>query len=178
MCGPGLAVDFDPLQLVIDVAALGITGYRAGDWMRSYRQIDLHVCDHRRVTAQLTHADDRSSAETLVHGLRDLADVAPELSPAPQVDVPDPAELRLEQAISPRAAFFGRIEQVPASAAVGRITAEMLTPYPPGIPAAVPGERLTEPVVAYLRTGVEAGMLIPDAVDPKLETVRVVAESA
>src|SRR5581483_1009788 len=115
----------DPLQLVIDVEALGITGYRAGDWMRSYRQIDLHVCDHRRVSAQLTHADDRNTAETLVRALRDLADVAPELSPAPRVNVPDPAELRLEQVLSPRDAFFGRVEQVPTAQAAGQITAEM-----------------------------------------------------
>lgn len=52
----------------------------------------------------------------------------------------------------------------------------MLTPYPPGIPAAVPGERLTEAVVDYLRSGVEAGMLVPDAADPQLRTVRVVIE--
>ncbi len=51
----------------------------------------------------------------------------------------------------------------------------MITPYPPGIPAVLPGERLTEPVLRYLRTGLEAGMYLPDPTDPDLETVRVVA---
>jgi hypothetical protein len=40
----------------------------------------------------------------------------------------------------PRDAFFGRTEPVPAERAAGRAVAEMLTPYPPGIPVAVPGE--------------------------------------
>jgi hypothetical protein len=49
-------------------------------------------------------------------------------------------------------------------------------PYPPGIPAAVPGERLDAAVVEYLRSGVAAGMNIPDAADTSLTTIRVVAQ--
>ncbi|HET6500740.1 MAG TPA: hypothetical protein VFG87_08240 [Amycolatopsis sp.] len=57
MCGVGRAAGLDPLQLVIDVAGLGTSGFRAADWLRSHRQVDLHVCDHRRTSAQLSHAD-------------------------------------------------------------------------------------------------------------------------
>ncbi len=81
----------------------------------------------------------------------------------------------MEQAAQPRDAFFGPAEDVPAEKAAGRIAAEMITPYPPGIPAVLPGERLTEPVLRYLRTGLDAGMYLPDPTDPDLETVRVVA---
>jgi arginine/lysine/ornithine decarboxylase len=73
----------------------------------------------------------------------------------------------------PRDAFFGRAEQVPAEQAVGRVAAEMLTPYPPGVPAVLPGEVINEAVVEYLRTGLAAGMSIPDAADSELKTVRV-----
>jgi arginine decarboxylase len=52
----------------------------------------------------------------------------------------------------------------------------MLTPYPPGIPVALPGERLSQPVLDYLCTGVQAGMVIPDAADPQLNSVRVMIE--
>lgn len=68
------------------------------------------------------------------------------------------------------------MEDVPPQEAVGRVSAEMITPYPPGIPAVLPGERLTEPVLRYLRSGIEAGMNIPDAVDTRLATVRVMVE--
>ncbi|RBL84194.1 ornithine decarboxylase, partial [Streptomyces cavourensis] len=47
---------------------------------------------------------------------------------------------------------------------------------PPGTPAVLPGERITEPLLRYLRSGVAAGMNVPDTADPKLETVRVCAE--
>jgi arginine decarboxylase len=56
------------------------------------------------------------------------------------------------------------------------VAAEMLTPYPPGIPAALPGERLTGDVLKYLRSGVEAGMVIPDGADPEVKSVRVAVE--
>jgi arginine/lysine/ornithine decarboxylase len=174
--GPSRAADQDPLQLVIDISALGTSGYHAGDWLRAHHRVDLHVCDHRRVSAQLTHADDDVTTGRLLDALSALSAAAADLRPVPPVRLPDPADLRLEQAMLPRDAFFGRTEQVPLERASGRIAAEMLTPYPPGIPAALPGERLDDAVLAYLRSGVEAGMLIPDAADGSARTVRVAIE--
>jgi arginine/lysine/ornithine decarboxylase len=75
----------------------------------------------------------------------------------------------------PRDAFFGTTEQVCRRDAVGRVAAEILTPYPPGVPAVAPGEVITAQVLDYLATGVAAGMLVPDAVDSSLATLRVVA---
>jgi arginine/lysine/ornithine decarboxylase len=175
-CGKGRAAEMDPLQLIIDISALGTTGYRAADWLREHHRIDLHVSDHRRISAQMSHADDERTTGRLVEALRDLARHASGMRPAPGVEIPSPAKLRLEQVMLPRDAFFGRAEQVPWDRAVGRVSAEMLTPYPPGIPAAVPGERLTGAVLRYLRTGVDAGMVVPDAADGTANTVRVVIE--
>jgi lysine decarboxylase len=84
----------------------------------------------------------------------------------------------MEQARLPRDAFFGPTEDVPVGEAAGRIAAEMITPYPPGIPAVLPGERLTKAVLSYLTTGLAAGMNLPDASDPALRTIRVVAGDA
>ncbi|WUR86750.1 hypothetical protein OG967_47205 [Streptomyces phaeochromogenes] len=82
----------------------------------------------------------------------------------------------MDQARLPQDAYFAHHAKVPTAEAVGRIAAEMITPYPPGIPVVLPGERLTEPVLNYLVTGVEAGMYLPDAADGQLKTVRVVEE--
>ncbi|MFI1361288.1 aminotransferase class I/II-fold pyridoxal phosphate-dependent enzyme [Streptomyces sp. NPDC020898] len=181
-CGPGLAHDFDPLPVVMDmggVGGLGTSGYRAADWLRAHHHIDVHLFDHRRLSTQLTHADDERTTARLLTALRDLADhaaVVPALRDAPQVAVPSPAELRTDQALLPRDAYFARHTKVPPAEAAGRIAAEMITPYPPGIPVILPGERLTEPLLTYLTTGVEAGMFLPDAADQRLETVRIVED--
>lgn len=178
--GPGRAAEMDPLQIIIDIEALGVTGYSAADWLREHEGINLHVSDHRRISAQLTYADDEETTRPLLAALRRLSREVTRgneaLDRAGEIRVPTPEELRMELVHLPRDAFFGRTEQVPVDRAAGRVVAEMLTPYPPGIPAALPGERLNTAVLDYLRSGVKAGMVIPDAADPKLESVRVYRE--
>jgi arginine decarboxylase len=180
--GPGGAVELDPLQIIIDISALGVTGYSAADWLRGHHRVNLHVSDHRRISAQLSYADDEESTRPLVTALRRLSEEARrgsgELDRAGEIVVPSPEELRLELVHLPRDAFFGEVEQVPIERAPGRVVAEMLTPYPPGIPVALPGERLNTAVVEYLRSGVKAGMVVPDAADSELNSVRVYRENA
>jgi arginine/lysine/ornithine decarboxylase len=106
--------------------------------------------------------------------LTDLTKQAGTLPPARQVELPSAAELELEPAMLPRDAFFAPKETVPAGQAAGRICAEQITPYPPGIPVIIPGERITAELLDYLRSGVSAGMQLPDAADPALDTIRVV----
>jgi arginine decarboxylase len=77
----------------------------------------------------------------------------------------------------PREAFFGPTESVPADEAPGRIAAELATPYPPGVPVLVPGDLITKEAVEYLRSGVAAGMQLPDPASPSLDTIKVVARS-
>ncbi|WP_445403123.1 aminotransferase class I/II-fold pyridoxal phosphate-dependent enzyme [Streptomyces sp. LE64] len=174
-CGPRLAADLDPLQITIDLTPLGITGYQAADWIREHHRVNLHIADHRRITAQLTHADTPATTGALTAALTELAGHAEHLSHGPSMTVPNPGELRLEQTMLPRDAFFGPIEDTPWDQAAGRVAAEMLTPYPPGIPTVLPGERLNRAVLDYLHSGVAAGMVVPDAADAGLDTVRVVA---
>ncbi len=174
--GPGRAADLDPLPVVIDLTDLGVSGYAAADWLRRHHRLNAHLADHRRISTQLTHADDEWTTAALLEALRDLAAHAADLRPPARVDVPSAARLRLEQTCLPRDAYFGAVADVPVGEAAGRVAAEMLTPYPPGIPVALPGERLTRPVLDYLAAGVRAGMYVPDAADSGLRTVRVLAD--
>ncbi|GAA1566670.1 hypothetical protein [Kribbella karoonensis] len=167
--------DLDRLQIMVDTLDAGLSGYQVSDWLRSERSINVGLSDHRRVVAQFTFADDEKSVERLVDGLADLTRTS---LPSPRsVVLPAPTDLELESVLSPREAFFGVQETVPADAAVGRVAAEQLTPYPPGIPAILPGERITAGVVEYLRSGVAATMAVPDAADPAVRTIRVVRSS-
>ncbi|MFJ2836837.1 aminotransferase class I/II-fold pyridoxal phosphate-dependent enzyme [Nocardia sp. NPDC087230] len=165
--------DLDLLQVLVDVAGTGASGYAAADWLREHRRIDLGLSDHRRVLATLSSADDAATVDALVDALALWRAGLTHPEP-PRIRLPSPEELQLETVMLPRDAFFAPAESVPAERAVGRIAAEQLTPYPPGIPAVVPGERLGEAVIDYLRTGIEAGLNLPDAADPRLRTIRVV----
>ncbi|MBT2479722.1 aminotransferase class I/II-fold pyridoxal phosphate-dependent enzyme [Streptomyces sp. ISL-94] len=171
----GLAADLDPLKIVIDVRELGISGMQAAEWLRAECHVDMGGSDTCRISASITHADDDETEKVLVDALRTLVDRADSIERQPAVHLPAPPALELEQARLPRDAFFGAAEQVPAKDAVGRIAAETISPYPPGVPVVAPGEVITSEVVDYLRSGADHGMLIPDAADPSVKTFRVVA---
>lgn len=165
--------DLDRMQVLIDVSRTGATGYQCADWLRAERSIDVGMSDHRRILATVSTADDRETTRRLLDGLEALCGAAPSFPDSPRIELPSPASLQLETVSSPREAFFGRTEMVPGAHAAGRIAAEQLTPYPPGIPVVVPGERLDAEVIGYLQSGLRAGMAVPDATDSSLDCFRV-----
>jgi arginine decarboxylase len=163
--------EWDPLKLCVDVSELGITGYQALEWFRSEHQLVVQLGDARHVVCSLTYADTDDAIDRLAAAFEALAASPPEPDrPAPRI--PPLEDLNLEQVITPREAFFAETEQV--ADPVGRISAEMISPYPPGVPAILPGERFNHAVVDYLRAGKAAGMTIPDVTDPDLNTFKVV----
>jgi lysine decarboxylase len=169
--------DLDRLQILINLEQLGISGYQAADWLRENCRLDVGLSDHARILATMSMADDERTGRRLVDALEQLTAAAPAFPPPSPVHLPDPSGLELETVDLPRDAFFGPVEVIPAQDAIGRIGAEQITPYPPGIPVIVPGERISAEVIDYLKTGLEAGMVLPDPADPSLDTIRVVARS-
>ncbi|MGY1944342.1 aminotransferase class I/II-fold pyridoxal phosphate-dependent enzyme [Nocardia asiatica] len=176
LLGTEASHDLDRLQVLMDVSGTGASGYQAADWLREHRRLDVGLSDHRRVLATLSLADDKDTIDTLVDGVAAWRDQLTDPRP-PRIHLPAPRDLQLDTVMLPRDAFFGPVEAVDAREAVGRVAAEQLTPYPPGIPVVVPGERIDAAVVDYLRTGLDAGMNVPDATDPELRTIRVVARA-
>ncbi|MDT5338917.1 MAG: arginine decarboxylase [Mycobacterium sp.] len=174
LLGAEASHDLDRLQILIDVSATGCSGYQVADWLREHCRLDLGMSDHRRILATLSFADDTASTERLVDALWRWRKTSETFDKPHAIHLPSPDELELETVMLPRDAFFGPTEMVPSDEAVGRVAAEQVTPYPPGIPAIVPGERLNEPVIDYLRSGAEAGMTLPDPVDPTMRSFRVV----
>jgi lysine decarboxylase len=166
--------DLDRLQILMDIESTGTSGYQGVDWIREHCQLDLHVSDHRRMVATMSFADDDHTVDRLVDALSRWREAARDFETPPQIDLPSPDELELKTVILPRDAFFGATEMVPAEQAAGRVSAEQITPYPPGVPAVVPGEELNDAVISYLRSGADAGMTLPDPSDPDMHYFRVV----
>jgi lysine decarboxylase len=104
------------------------------------------MADQRHVVCILTDGDDDASFQRLRAGLETLG-----LAGAPRPQSPAPALPKLpEQVCSLRAALFSPTEEVPWAQAAGRVAAQALAPYPPGVPVVTPGERIEKKVLAYL----------------------------
>src|SRR5262249_58649100 len=78
-----------------------------------------------------------------------------------------------ETVLSPREAFFADNETASASAAAGRVSAELIAPYPPGVPVLAPGELITADAIESLRQVKADGGRIAYPAHPSLETVQV-----
>lgn len=172
---PGVS-GVDPTHVMIETAGVGLTGYQADDWLRDERHVDVELADHRRIMPLVTFAHGEPEIARLVAALRDLVDERGEPGAGTSVrPLPSRRELRTEQALSPREAFFAPAERVRPADAAGRVSAELVTPYPPGIPAIAPGELYSEAIVAYLEEIVANGAFVEGAADPSLSKLRVVA---
>src|SRR4051812_35107242 len=173
--GPG-AFAFDPTHVTFDVVALGLTGFSAADWLRQHHGIHVEFADHRRVMALITYADSDHNIDRFIEALRALCNAHTDADRGQIPAVAYPGNLRMETVMLPRDAFLGATEMVPWREAAGRVSAEMICPYPPGIPITAPGEQLTDTVIDYLQSLAAAGVMVEGAADETLEELRVAAE--
>jgi arginine decarboxylase len=166
---------YDPLRIVLDVRETGRTGYELAEALR--RAYDVNVELATQVTVVFLVGLGQSP-ETLARLAGDVEEVVKRLAVpgSTAAIVRPPATLTNEMAVSPREAFLGAAEVVPVDAAVGRVSCESIAGYPPGIPALLPGERISAETVGYLREIVASGARLHGASDPAFETVNVLAE--
>ncbi len=168
---------YDPLRLAVDVRGIAASGYELAGMLREIDDINLELYGQHVIVAVFGMGERRlPEARRFVGALREAAArVGPDPGgeSASFAAAPPWGEL----AMTPREAYLGAQEIVPADQAVGRIAAESLATYPPGIPNVLPGERLTAETLAYIRGTLELGGSVRGASDRLLRTVRVVAES-
>lgn len=168
----------DPLRVPIDVSATGVSGH----WIRQ-RLIDVDGIYVEMSTA--------TSLVALIGAGRtpDLDHVHAALVAAVESDeaqaerslgrtagfpaLPAAGPLRL----LPRDAFFAETELVPATQAIGRISADTLAAYPPGIPNVIPGEEITPQTVAFLQAVAASPTgYVRGAVDADVSRFRVIRD--
>jgi arginine/lysine/ornithine decarboxylase len=117
-------------------------------------------------------ADTEKEAERLLGALTELSREYADRAEAAVLPVTTPP--MLSSVLSPREAFFSERESVPLEKAAGRVAAEEIAFYPPGIPAIVPGERITPEAIGYLRETARIGLKVTGPQDPSLSTICVV----
>ena len=173
---PGVAA-WDPLRIVIDVRGTGRTGYDVAAALRSSYDIYVELATHATLVLVLGIAQPTEPLQRLAHEFGEAVSAISRPGTSPALSR-GPAAFELGTALSPREAFLGRGETVSVDESVGRISAESIAGYPPGIPALLPGERITDEVVGYLRELTSAGARLHGAADPSFTTVRVLVEES
>jgi arginine/lysine/ornithine decarboxylase len=165
---------WDPVRLSIDVRGTGTTGHRVAALMHELDDVNLELASESVVVAVFgmgapAARDVDRLLGSLRHAITTLGDV--EHEPARPFAPPPPwGTLRMP----PRDAFLAPQDVVTLGDAEGRVAAESLATYPPGIPNVLPGEVLTAETLDYVRETLAHGGKVRGAVDRTLRTIRVV----
>jgi lysine decarboxylase len=167
------SVIVDRAKLAINVSGTGASGLRIEDYMVEAR-MPIELADRDTVVPILTVNDDLASIDRFVDGIsaaieRERSTPRPVLPSISWTVVP-------QVVISPREAYFAPHLSMSTEQAIGQVSAELVAPYPPGIPVLAPGERITREAVTGLLQVMADGTQVRYAADRTLATLQVVSE--
>ncbi len=166
---------WDPLRLTIDVRGTGASGYRVAALARELANVNLELASDTVAVAVFGMGTGTPArARRLIDGITAAVEQLGADPPATKPEFAQPPPWG-EPAMTPREAFLGKQEVVPFTEAEGRIAAEPLATYPPGIPNVLPGEILTRETLDFIADSVDHGGYVRGAADRELTTLRVVA---
>jgi arginine decarboxylase len=161
----------DPTRLVVVLPGTGADGIGIEQDLID-QGMPVEMADRDYLAPIVTMADGRDDVLALTDAIvgsveRHRGQPRP-VSPAAQWT------LEPDMVMSPREAYFAPQQRRAAQSAIGRISAELVAPYPPGIPVLAPGERITADALASLLDARAAGVRIAYASDPSLTTLLVI----
>ncbi len=161
---------FDPTKIVLRVQQLGASGVEIERDLQA-AGIRVEMADRDTIVFLATLADSEvefaALADALIPILKRRQEQRRESATALSWSVVP------QRGISMRDAYFAQTEMVSADKAVGRISADLIAPYPPGVAVVAPGEILTQEILEGLATSKAAGVRIAYATDSTLATYRV-----
>ena len=140
----------DRTRLVLSACELGLTGYMLEKLLYEKYAVNMELADDKNVLAIVTYANEREDLDRLVAACADISQgyamqkvvhrkkESLSFPPIPQ------------QVLTPREAYFSKTKKISWQQAAGQISGQMIAPYPPGIPAIYPGERLSQEVWDYI----------------------------
>jgi arginine decarboxylase len=179
---------YDPAKLVLQLDGCGLDGNELERALIDPGTVDpgrvgpgrvgpgmpVELADRDTLVPIVTMLDDAPTVSAFVDRVIDSATRLGRM-PRPRTVFASWAQGIPVAALTPREAFFARHKTLEAAQAVGRVSAELVAPYPPGVPVLVPGEVISEEALSLLRTAAAGGTRIAYAADPSMATVQVVA---
>lgn len=166
------ADSLDLTRLVISAKQTGLSGYELEEILFTRYAVNMELADAENVLAVVTYANTMEDMERLVAACREISQGKSVKAEPVVKDYPDFPPIP-EQVMTPREAYFAEFEEISWEKAKGKVAAEMIAPYPPGIPVIYPGERITEEIWEYLSCFKRDKRHIHGSKDGKLETIRV-----
>jgi arginine/lysine/ornithine decarboxylase len=163
--------ELDPTRLTIKISDLGLTGYQADEILHQQFKVTAELPSLKHLTFIISLGNTKANIEQLVSAFTQLSTMGKSQPLNRQFPLP-PGFLPAMQ-LSPREAFEAASQRRSVKDCLGCISAEIVCPYPPGIPILMPGEQITLEAITYLQNILAQAGTITGCSDPTLETLKI-----
>jgi lysine decarboxylase len=167
----GDVFDFDATKLSVHTRDIGLAGIEVYDRLRDEYGIQIEFGDLGNFLAIVSAGDRELEIERLVSALSEIK----RLHARDKTGMFDHEYIPPIVEMPPQQAFYSESSSVPIGAGAGRVSAEFVMCYPPGIPILAPGERLTGEIIQYIRYAKEKGCFLTGTRDMELNNIQVIA---
>ncbi len=164
--------DFDSTKLSVHTRSLGLAGIEVYDILRDEYGIQIEFGDIGNVLAIVSVGDRDLELERLIGSLSEIK----RLKSGNPISILDHEYIDPIVQMSPQDAFYSKSYSVPLTKSGGKISAEFVMAYPPGIPILAPGEQITDEILEYIQFAKAKGCKMTGTKDMAMENIFVVEE--
>ena len=163
---------FDDTKLSVHTRAVGLAGVEVYDLLRDEYDIQIEFGDIGNILAIVSAGDRELEIERFISALSEIK----------RLYSKDPAGLFDHEYINPivkvtpQKAFYSEKKAVPVGESCGKVCAEFVMCYPPGIPILAPGEMITTDIINYINYCKEKGCLMTGTEDLDINYINVIDE--
>ncbi len=171
------SLDLDVTKLTISTKGL-CTGYDMAKILNSEYDIQTEMSDFQNILLFVSLGNTPKELKRFVKALRkivvDYKDMFMNLKKRKRIVFPT---FIPRKELNPREALTKLTRKIPFKRSVGKVCAEIICPYPPGIPVLCPGEVVTQEIYNYLMSVLDSGARINGQSDGRLQTIKVLEDS-
>ena len=158
---------FDKTRIVFSVK--GISGFYLSEILFEKYNICCEMADNYNVVSIIGSSDSYEDADRLINAVKEIAATV-NSGKIKEFSLPPMPPM----AMTPRKAFFAKSTRTNFKDSVGKVSAEMIAPYPPGIPVIYPGEFITEEIYEFISEAIKDGRHIHGFSDKSMETIKII----
>ena len=164
--------DFDPTKISVHTRDIGLAGIEVYDILRDKYDIQIEFGDIGNILAIVSVGDKILNIERLISALYEIKRLYSKSS----AGMLDHEYIEPVVVCSPQEAFYSKKIQLPLKDTLGKICAEFVMCYPPGIPILAPGELITKDALEYIIYAKEKGCNLTGAEDINTEKINIMVE--
>lgn len=170
LCDGGAFYDFDVTKLSVHTLDIGLAGIEVYDLLRDEYGIQIEFGDVGNFLAYISIGDRELNLERLVGALSEIK----RLYSKDKGGLFDHEYIEPVVKLTPQEAFYSEKKSLALEESLGKISAEFVMCYPPGIPVLAPGELITRDVLDYIAYTKGKGSFITGTEDMAIERINVV----